>query len=517
MICTSSLPCSATMTSLFLCFIISLVLATHHVHALRRFSLQVRGGATTVQSAVGVLVIGRDDGSSTFVADQLPSWLTTSAGTALGSSSCFLFGDEHSSRPLFSIPDLPLDDSSAESLALLCDNIIVVIATPTEEGNRKFKEILPSLIKGVNQRRAAPISSHLPRGRLLIVSPSESLCQEIKATTATATTWNNVDIVTLEGFKDYWENNIQSSGGTVSTLFPTGNNALPFVKLLQKVYQQSRGRHQHLESPSKELSLNPIIPDQLPKVDGKTEKDGTQRSDSVTDDTREDYSRLVQEALTTAQNQLEALERKMDEIMLSDQPMPLLEFGTLVDDILNGAYQQLSGVPTHLCRPILERLIIELQRLYKDQLQTLRNFYGKRYETTLESHPDDEGEWTTAAEYATQGFQAAAKHAVPALCRVNGELADYSASGFDHVNLLQGLIKDMMEATQLKKDEQSLAFEDDEDEVSMKTRRVPRWLEKLAARVFVLGVNYFQGWLAWQGVKRAALERDRNMPKFPLF
>ena len=46
---------------------------------------------------------------------------------------------------------------------------------------------------------------------------------------------------------------------------------------------------------------------------------------------------------------------------------------------------------------------------------------------------------------------------------------------------------------------------------------IPNWAKKLAARGIMLGVNYAQGWLAWQGLKRAAAERDRKMPKFPLF
>ena len=83
---------------------------------------------------------------------------------------------------------------------------------------------------------------------------------------------------------------------------------------------------------------------------------------------------------------------------------------------------------------------------------------------------------------------------------------------------LQGLIKDMMEATQSRQDEQSMAMEEESDEEEeILSRHPPKWYEKLAARAFVLGVNYLQGWLAWQGVKRAAIERDRNMPKFPLF
>jgi hypothetical protein len=53
--------------------------------------------------------------------------------------------------------------------------------------------------------------------------------------------------------------------------------------------------------------------------------------------------------------------------------------------------------------------------------------------------------------------------------------------------------------------------------VEARPKRVARWYEKLAARALVLGVNYLQGWLAWQGIQRAALQRERNMPKFPLF
>jgi hypothetical protein len=61
-------------------------------------------------------------------------------------------------------------------------------------------------------------------------------------------------------------------------------------------------------------------------------------------------------------------------------------------------------------------------------------------------------------------------------------------------------------------------IDDDEDVLPAKTRRGPvKWYEKLAARALVFGVNYLQGWLAYQGIKKAAEERDRMMPKFPLF
>jgi hypothetical protein len=90
----------------------------------------------------------------------------------------------------------------------------------------------------------------------------------------------------------------------------------------------------------------------------------------------------------------------------------------------------------------------------------------------------------------------------------------------EYIPALQGLVSDMMEATTLRQSE----VEEDGDEengndtdVEARPKRVARWYEKLAARALVLGVNYLQGWLAWQGIQRAALQRERNMPKFPLF
>ena len=44
-----------------------------------------------------------------------------------------------------------------------------------------------------------------------------------------------------------------------------------------------------------------------------------------------------------------------------------------------------------------------------------------------------------------------------------------------------------------------------------------KWYEKIAARALVLGVNYLQGWLALQQLRKAASDRDKAMPKFPLF
>jgi hypothetical protein len=276
-----------------------------------------------------------------------------------------------------------------------------------------------------------------------------------------------------------------------------------------------------------------------------------------------DVDGRIQEILTTAQRRLEALEAKMESLALQstlqftkagDAALPILEFGTLAEQILRPTETQLNQmtleglVPYALYNALMQKVRNEVERLYKDHLQALRNYYGQRYESMIfslgggkqqgtgGSLADVERQRAEAAEYATNGFVAAARNAVPAIYGETTKTASGSNSGgrieFDHVDSYRGLIQDMMEATQRLEDEQSLADmlmeDDDDDDVgwdgpagtaasTRKRRRIPKWLERIAARVFVFGVNYIQGWLAWQGIKRAALDRDRNQPKFPLF
>jgi hypothetical protein len=189
--------------------------------------------------------------------------------------------------------------------------------------------------------------------------------------------------------------------------------------------------------------------------------------------------------------------------------------------------EEIGQVSGSVRRGLANGIRQQLQRLYHDQIQALRDYYGRRYEsildqTKIETSVDEmqiEREWATAAEHMTQGFRAAAQNSVPVMLRNNVDKRD-----FEYVKVLEGLIKDMMESTERRKDdlvEMGLVNDDRDgnDAGNKKKRRIniPRWLERFAARAFVFGVNYIQGWLAWQGIKRAALERDRIMPKFPLF
>jgi hypothetical protein len=188
-----------------------------------------------------------------------------------------------------------------------------------------------------------------------------------------------------------------------------------------------------------------------------------------------------------------------------------------------------------------------IHRLFETQIQSLREYYGRRYETILSEieeennkhfHSEDDedvlkrrrekqnGIMTDAAKQSTEGFRVGAENAIPFILK-EGELK-YLGANYTFEPALDGLIRDMMHATsssQLMEDEwasvNSLSDGDDDDTSggeTKKRRRGPiKWYEKLAARALVLSVNYLQGWLAYQGLRKAAAERDKMMPKFPMF
>jgi hypothetical protein len=193
-----------------------------------------------------------------------------------------------------------------------------------------------------------------------------------------------------------------------------------------------------------------------------------------------------------------------------------------------------------------------LRNLFELQLLALREYYGRRYESILDEivvdgdrgdEKDDskdkekrEAVLTDAAQRATEGFRTAANNAVPDLCRPGRllESLDYDTITTRELN---GLMQDMVEATlsrQRLEDEWDAAAmgsigggddevggddaEDDGNALRERRRKAPaKWYEKVAARALVLGVNYLQGWLALQQLRKAAADRDKAMPKFPLF
>jgi hypothetical protein len=500
-------------------------------------AVRVRGGSdkllpnSTVHSVVAVFHLGAEDTDGSEASSL--SWLVGGNYTPY---SAILLGEKATETPILRIPRLPQDETMMTSLGIVSDVIIVVLPADA-------KQAFP-LLDGVSERLVtiadATDVQRLPRKkRLVVVSESandswwveEVVKQRLQSITPLS--WEIFDILTPQQLETQWQSGSlllrsdedrDSSESVIRGLIPYDNNAQAFVRLVEQIYRykSENGGTEMDDSVGDDSSFFMLEAVPMPSITTtaalpKTER--KQRVVSAASPSFEDPQDRIQRVLQTAQGKVADLESKMQEILLESQStnnqMPLLDFGGTANDILEGAYRELEQFPPSVRTGFMSRLVFEVHRLYKEQLQSLRDYYGRRYELSLEQE-EEESIWATEAEHMTQGFQTAAQHAVPSLCQVDSALANIVS--FDSIHAMQGLLQDMLEATQLRKDEQSLAFdEDDLEDLATKRRRFPPWVKKIASRAVALGINYLQGWLAWQGVKRAALERDREMPKFPLF
>ena len=467
------------------------------------------------------------------------------------------------------------ENAILESLAIICD----VLVLRTGEADTLAPALMPHVLSGKRQRESAGML----RGKVWLCAKAGNELRQL-------------------GDEGKGDNNIfDSSTTTWTTLFSsTSNNENEmddeafssslkelFSSFSQKVIwskRQTTSRPEKIDTERK--SAKSALADLLPRVsvlcinqedkhdtiEGeqtnqlsaaatkrsnqvKTRKQKSPMVNEVTNgntlertNQRQHEDEVVGDVIGLAYRQLEDLEEKMQESILDQfsNTMPLLDFGTLVQDILKTAERQLiedKAMHASFRRGLMKGIIVETQRLYNDQLQALRNYYGKRYESLLAEDLEDyvndqetiERKWAIGAEHMTQAFLAAARNAVPAMYQANPKEKKHNTrplyeASFDHVDALQGLLQDMIESTERCKDEQNVATilvdtereEGSSESAAPSTRKIrmpklPKWLERLAARAFVFGVNYIQGWLAWQGIKRAALERDRTQPKFPLF
>lgn len=151
-----------------------------------------------------------------------------------------------------------------------------------------------------------------------------------------------------------------------------------------------------------------------------------------------------------------------------------------------------------------------------------------------------------AARYAEEQFMKASVESIPQICKnPEGELNDDIVGMFSCVEALGGLLEDMEEVTATHVIEEnewrditsgheeesnggmdSLAISHSRLGLRQLIKRVlnkvkrhgpARWYERMAVKVLVIGVNYVQGWLVLQALRREAKKRDMEMPKFPLF
>ena len=102
-----------------------------------------------------------------------------------------------------------------------------------------------------------------------------------------------------------------------------------------------------------------------------------------------------------------------------------------------------------------------LRHLFELQLQSLREYYGRRYEAVLDEILDNGDETRSkekqeailaaAAQRAAEGFRTAASNAMPALCR-DGAILEELDFSIRVTRDLNGLLQDMIETTQSRQE-----------------------------------------------------------------
>eukprot|EP00591_Stephanopyxis_turris_P004914 CAMPEP_0195511222 /NCGR_PEP_ID=MMETSP0794_2-20130614/3620_1 /TAXON_ID=515487 /ORGANISM="Stephanopyxis turris, Strain CCMP 815" /LENGTH=676 /DNA_ID=CAMNT_0040638779 /DNA_START=95 /DNA_END=2122 /DNA_ORIENTATION=- len=205
----------------------------------------------------------------------------------------------------------------------------------------------------------------------------------------------------------------------------------------------------------------------------------------------------VQSLLRETETKLQHLEEKQNEASLNGR-MPILEFGHDADSILKMLTKKFDSMAAATSRnqpnsAMVSNMIKEkrkevlthlagdagLKRLFHQQVAALREHYGGRYENAVNEISEKadimndakkrEQYIAEAASRATEGFRAAAKHAIPQLCKQGQELRDVDG-GYEYVTSLNGLIEDMIETTSLCEGMEddwntaaSLEYSDDDD------------------------------------------------------
>jgi hypothetical protein len=236
----------------------------------------------------------------------------------------------------------------------------------------------------------------------------------------------------------------------------------------------------------------------LPRNVYDDDDDSMKYSDEV--DTNDNESRMI------SLNQYNAIQEKLDEYWLTateqgpNLPPDLVKLlpaaAAAADDDDDKAS---SKTPHDFLIPLLEQ-----------HATILQDYYGRLYESLMTS---DRG-GTEVMQSMLQQYQMSAERVMKHL-GLNATTTSIYRQNF------QSLEKDLEEINESWQGMSEVMLEDDESREQGPANAIHNWLpprfRKLALQTLLLGVNYLQGWLAWQGLQRAALEREQTLPKFPLF
>ena len=434
-----------------------------------------------------------------------------------------------------------LEQDSIETLAIASDVLLVMIEKH-DQNDIQWKNLMGTLLDSVANGAKRRRDAGFPKLAILVVvvethdaNPTtnvalgslwkEQILSEFELLTPDLVA--SIDIATEATAEAVYQDVISDlpSDGMVT-------NVEEYRLIIENVYQSLTKKECHVvfemaESSFFESSRNlRNMENETSKINGqdyasalvRSEHSKTQSTDHGIEDLIDDDSSDVnQTLLLDAKRALQNLELQLEEVWLnSEGQVPLLHFGSLADDILDKLTRAVEHASLSLQMTVLQQMAAKLKALYNNQLLSLREHYGRKYEAVLEEYPDNNQIQVDTITRISEGFRAAAQHAIPQLCREGQLLVD---ADFSYVSTLQGLLSDMMEATSMRK---AVDDDDDEDDDAFNVNEAestspPKWYKKLAARILMVGVNYIQGWLAWQGIKRAAEQRDKDMPKFPLF
>jgi hypothetical protein len=228
---------------------------------------------------------------------------------------------------------------------------------------------------------------------------------------------------------------------------------------------------------------------------------------------------------------LDALQDLLHDNDMDDSSMPI-HFGkhafVIVEQLIRLMEQQQDNDNDQSVPDLQARL----EGLHQQHTERLRDYYGRWYETMIDNNNNRSNGGSPSVirnlqERTIRSFRRAAEASIPSQTPASLDL--------NYTRALAGLTQDLQDMTDLRRDltGDALAAADGKDEDDDETaptsfiRRfiwknhpppvVPKWFKSVLARALMLTVNYAQGWLAMQGLRQAALERERNLPKIPLF
>jgi hypothetical protein len=459
------------------------------------------------------------------------------------------------------------DDIAVETLAIGCDIMVLIVEIDSSKNAADKMYMDPKFVRalerGLRQRAENGMKSSLlvlltSSGQPsfdLKMSPEKDrlLLQDLERITPSIA--SNLDILSLEdpeesdiGLDTSWKEILRDTEASLENTTSCLVEAATFPLLLHSIYKSKGGKQAQFLTQLEEslvttkqsttdtvspIEALPISSDEEPVViDKETTHDEAAAEEAIESIVAEDETRSV---LANAFNQIRDLEAKQEELWLgfsSEDDLPgstsYMGFGPAADRIID---QFQSSIPDQdqVNQLLFQQVLPPLNLLYEQHLNFLREQCGKQYEAALEttaSNPEEyQNQWKEAAGKITTSFREAARSAIPIQCREGAALRD---ADFEYVPVLEGLLQDMMQATEEQEELLGITAEEDNDEdeegqggtgakSGKKQQRPAKWYHKVAAKAVVFGVNYLQGWLAYQGIKRAAAQRDMHLPKFPLF